>query len=363
MGNIVTYAQEVLDTFDDKEISAVDSLILSWLSYLHYPDVVFGWRGVKLKDLYKLEYFKDLFHGVWDIESTKALFNALCASPRFRDIRVFGFTENIDIEQEKQFAAICFQLPNKFCYVSFRGTDSTLVGWKEDFNMAFQYPVPSQKEALDYLGKVAKRTRGNLYVGGHSKGGNLAVYAAANASASIKKRIKKVYSHDGPGFLESVLESEAFVSIVPYIDKTLPQSSLVGMLMEQQENFRVIKSNRFSFWQHDPFSWVLEDNDFVCIDSLTPDARFVDRTINEWLQAHTRDQREQFIDSLYSLVDVDGITTMAEFRSDWKKHLPAMAHSLSQMEPEHKAFLADTVKSLVKLGIKNFPEIFGIKAE
>lgn len=140
---------------------------------------------------------------------------ALAASPRFRNIQMLGYTEQFDAAEEKQFAAVCFQITPDLCYIAFRGTDSTLVGWKEDFNMAFKCPVPSQKTAVRYLTDAARHCRGKILVGGHSKGGNLAVYAAVKCSEDIQKRIERVYSHDGPGF-----------------------------------------------WQHGPFSWIVDNGSF-----------------------------------------------------------------------------------------------------
>ena len=242
MRNMITYAEETLACFDRLPFNRVDSLILSWAAYLRLPEEhleAHDWRGVRLGELLRAEDFGCLFQRHWDVGSSRRLFTALAASPRFRDIRVMGYTQQTDPEQEKQFSAMTFQLNGDMGYVAFRGTDSTLVGWKEDFNMAFQYPVPSQEEAERYLAQAAKHCKGELQVGGHSKGGNLAVYAAAHSAGEVQERIARVYSHDGPGFLGAVLRSGEFQAVTAKIDKTLPQSSLVGMLLEQQEKFRI----------------------------------------------------------------------------------------------------------------------------
>ena len=174
MGNFVTYAEQTLETFDERAFSSVDSLILSWLSYFHYPDEtgVRSWDGVPLTELFRAEYFEQLFHGNWDPSGSRQLLSAMAASPRFRDLRLMGYTERRDDEAEKQFAALSFGLPDGSLYVAYRGTDSSFTGWKEDFNMAFQYPVPAQEEAALYLAEAAKHSSGTVRVGGHSKGGN-----------------------------------------------------------------------------------------------------------------------------------------------------------------------------------------------
>lgn len=360
MRNIITYAEETLATFDRLPFNRVDSLILSWAAYLRLPEErleAYDWRGVRLGDLFRAEDFGCLFQRHWDVSGSRQLLTAVAASPRFRDIRVMGYTQQMDAGLEKQFAAVTFQWEDRWGYIAFRGTDSTLVGWKEDFNMAFQYPVPSQEAAQRYLAQAAKHCKGELRVGGHSKGGNLAVYAAAHSAQEIQERLVRVYSHDGPGFLAAVLQSGEFQTIAPKLDKTLPQSSLVGMLLEQQENFRIVKSDRVGLWQHDPFSWLVEGNDFRLQKELTPDAQYLDKTLNRWISSLTTAERERFVDSLYALVDAAHIETLAQLRAQWQESIPAILKAASQLDPDTKEFLFQTGMALVALGVKNFPEL------
>lgn len=360
MKNIVSYAEDNLDTLTARPFGGVDSLILSWVSYMHFPlnvPSLHNWVGVPLKDLFRAEYFPQLFQGVWDKENSRRLFTALAASPRFRDIQVMGFTEQMDPGQEKQFAAVAFQLTPDLCYVAFRGTDSSLVGWKEDFNMAFQHPVPSQTEAARYLTKAASHCAGEILVGGHSKGGNLAVYSAAAVSPQIQARIRKVYSHDGPGFLETFLQSPGFLAIEPKIEKTLPQSSIVGLLLDHREDCQVVRSNRLSFLQHDPFSWVVEGTAFS-YDQLTADAKYWDRTLDDWLRRLSEEERERFVESLYSILTSVDIADFAEFRAGWQKNLPALMHAAANLDPDTRIFLFRVIKELASVSLRNFPEFF-----
>ena len=226
--------------------------------------------------------------------------------------------------------------------------------------MAFQYPVHSQLEAQKFLKEAVKHCTGKILIGGHSKGGNLAVSSALNCNSSIKNRIECIYSHDGPGFLESVLNSKNFKDISSKIEKTLPQSSLVGMLLENQENFNIIKSNRVSFLQHYPFSWIVENNDFCYLKDLTTNARFLDTTLNKWISSLSNAERERFVDSLYKILNINQNSTLTEFRCDWKKNLPAIIQATSKMDEDTKSFLQETVKALFALGFKSFPELFKI---
>ena len=161
--NMLDYVRTELDTFDGRGFCTVDSLVLSWLAYTRLPAddpalaPALGWEGVRLADLYRAEYFATYYAGMWGEEPGLDLLAAVAASPRFRDVRVMGYVDAIDPQAEKQFAAMTFRLTEDLSYVAFRGTDASLVGWKEDFNLAYRCPVPSQTEAARYLGAVAAR--------------------------------------------------------------------------------------------------------------------------------------------------------------------------------------------------------------
>ena len=356
MNNIISYTQENLDTFTQAPFDSVDSLILSSAAYIHFPDIipeVCNWKGIRLQELYRAEFFEEMFHNIPLAEDTRKLFYALAASPRFRDIRVMGYVEQFDLVSEKQFSATTFQIQPDLYYIAYRGTDSTFIGWKEDFNMTFQAPIPSQEEAVRYMEKAALYCPGKILTGGHSKGGNLAVYAAAMCRENIQSRIEKVYSHDGPGFLEPILQSKQFQNISSRIEKTLPQSSVIGMLLEHREQFDVIKSNSLGLLQHDQFTWEIEGNHFIYIDHLTKNAKFADKTLTEWLNHISAADRERFVDALYSVLSANNLTSIDDFKADWQTAIPATLHALSQLDGDTKKFILHTLKNLASLGIKN----------
>ena len=363
--NIVDYVQTEFATFGQKPFSDVDSLVLSVLSYFHLPKRLAGansWEGVRLVELFRADCFDELYGTLWDPDSSARLLAALAASPRFRDIRVMGYRVRNDPAQEKQFGALALQLSDAEAFIAFRGTDNTILGWKEDFNMAFRYPVPSQEEACRYLEEAARHVRGRLLLGGHSKGGNLAVYAAFSCSQSVRSRIEHVFSHDGPGFPETVFQDGSIDRVRDRVHKTLPQSSIVGMLLEHQEDYQVVRSSTFSAFQHDPYSWVVEDGAFVAEGSLTPAAKYLDLTLNAWVQSLSAREREQVIDSVYALVESAGQTTMAGMRDNWQKAVPEIISSALRMDDDSRALILQAVKELVVLGGKKVPEMFARKA-
>lgn len=356
MKNIISYAKENLHTFLEEPFHGVDSLILSSAAYVHFPQVfseITGWKGMPLKDLYLAEHFDEMFQNIPLKEDTKALFFALAASPRFRDIRIMGYTEQFDAVAEKQFSAMTFQVMPDLYYIAFRGTDSTFVGWKEDFNMAFQSPIPSQEEAVRYMEKAALYCNGKILTGGHSKGGNLAVYASAKCRENIQSRIAAIYTHDGPGFLESTLQSPEFLNISSRIEKTLPQSSVIGMMLEHRETFDIVKSNGLGLLQHDQFTWEIEGNNFIYIEKLSKNARFTDKTLTDWLKELSEKERERFVDALYKVLTANSLTSIDDFRTEWQSAIPATLHAISQLDGDTKKLILHTLKKLASMGLKN----------
>ena len=338
--NLFGYLSRAFDTFDERELSDVDSLVLACLSYFRYQgDAVRSHEGVPVRDLLRAEWLEAMTHGLWDPEGLARLLVLVAASPRFRDVRVSDYVDDFDEAVEKQFSACVLRLPSGGAYLSFRGTDNTLVGWKEDFNMAFETGVPSQYAAVAYLGRVAPSIEGPLYLGGHSKGGNLAVCAAARCPEGIAERAARVFSHDGPGFTEGALADELWKERSGLVSKTVPRSSVIGMLFERQEDYTVVESSTAGLTQHDPFSWVVEGEDFVWQEGLGRGASFVDRGLNEWIASMTRAEREGFVETLFSVLHAAGEDTFADLSGNWQASVPAMLRRLGELEPEQRGHI------------------------
>ena len=353
--NLFGYLSRAFDTFDERGLSDVDSLVLSCLSYFRYQgDAVRSPEGAPLRDLFRAEWLEAMTHGLWDPEGLARLLALVAASPRFRDLRVSDYVDDFDEAVEKQFSACALRLPGGGAYVSFRGTDNTLVGWKEDFNMAFETGVPSQYAAMVYLGRVAPSIEGPLYLGGHSKGGNLAVCAAARCPAAIAARVVRVFSHDGPGFTEEALADELWKERSGLVSKTVPRSSVIGMLFERQEDYAVVGSSTAGLTQHDPFSWVVEGEDFVRQEGLGRGASFVDKGLNEWIASMTRAEREGFVETLFSVLNAAGEDTFADLSGNWQASVPAMLRRLGELEPEQRGHIT---RALVLLAQAFMPDI------
>lgn len=236
------------------------------------------------------------------------LMRDMTAQPRYRDIILSHYVKEVDPQSEKQFCALTLTLPGGLRVLSFEGTDSSLVGWKEDFNMSFESPVPAQEAARAYLRRVAADDLdAPLILTGHSKGGNLAVWAAAFAGDYLQARIEGVYSFDGPGLMDKDADSAGYAAIGGRIRAYLPQNSLVGVLMRKHVPSIVVKSNAFSVMQHDLFTWEVEPDGFAFIrmDELKRSARLRDEVLGEWLRALSLEEREQFSDAVYKVLSAD----------------------------------------------------------
>lgn len=352
--NFLTYAQTALDSFDDRPFCAVDSLVFAWLSYLRLPSDMprlTDWQGLDVRELLRAECYQDMIDDLWDPQGSRALLEAVAASPRYRGVRVCGYRAVSDVAMTEQFAAVTFRFPAGFSYVSFRGTDSTIVGWKEDFNMAFRCPVPAQESAAHYVDEVAAAIDGPLLCGGHSKGGNLAVYSAAMCSDGARNRIERAFSHDGPGFVEEFLSGDAFAGLSGRIDKTLPQSSIFGMMFETQEDYAIVESTELSLLQHNPFSWVVDGCDFVYRERLSAGARYVDGSIREMLLAVTPSERERFVDALFSVFEATGAVRFADIAGNLRESLPVMLQAAQGFDQDTRRFVSQTIAAILKCAL------------
>lgn len=372
--NLFTYLAREFQTLAERPLGEVDSLVLACLSYFRWPgEAVRGREGADVLELFCAEHFEAMTRDLWDGEGLVRLLAGVCASPRLRGLRVSDYVDDFDEASEKQFSACTLRLPGGDAYVSFRGTDNSVVGWKEDFNMAFETGVPSQLAAVSYLERVAPTVRGRIYVGGHSKGGNLAVYATARCSEGVAARIERAFSHDGPGFTEEALADEGWRARAHLVSKTVPRSSVIGMLFECQEDYAVVDSTTVGLMQHDPFSWVVEGTDFAREERIGRGASFVDRTLNEWIASMTRAEREAFVDTLFSVIAAGGKNTFGELGESWATSVPAMLRELSGLEPDRREHITRALSLLARavvpevalpsLGLPQMPDLGALLPE
>ncbi|MBD8959007.1 MAG: DUF2974 domain-containing protein [Clostridiales bacterium] len=267
------------------------------------------------------------------------LLRALCDSARFGSIRIADFEHTTDTVSQTQFAALTLLLPDGSICIAFRGTDNTLVGWKEDFNMSFVCPVAGQTLAVHYLERAAEKYANcKITLLGHSKGGNFAVYAAAFCAEETQARIQAVYNYDGPGFDEKVLSADGYKAICGRVSTFVPQSSVVGMLLEHEEAYTIVHSEQVGILQHDLFSWEVCRDTFAHLETVDNSSRFVNYTLKSWLAAMDYSQRETFADAVYTILTETNASTLRELSASWFESAKSVATSLKNLdEPTRKA--------------------------
>ncbi len=321
MKNIIDYIENYGTlTFAEKEFNKVDALILSQFAYFKLdgmvPSVGTFLPPVSIKDIAGKDNVSDLFSDERYAKENRELFDAMARSKRFSGIGLNHYIDLISNKWEMQFSAVTAYLDENTTHVVFRGTDETVIGWKEDFNMSFMTPVPAQVKAVDYLHYAAERIRGDFSVGGHSKGGNLAVYSAMKCSHLVRDRISVIYSHDGPGFTKETLEDADFDAIADRIEKYVPHSSIIGMLLQSQEKYKVIEARSIGILQHDPFNWAVEGDDFIYRDDIAGRYVISDTSVNEWTKRADPEEMRTFIDKIYEVFEQAGVTDLNDIKSN-----------------------------------------------
>lgn len=239
-----------------------------------------------------------------------ALLKTLKDCVRFQNLKLLGHVDIFDDDEQEQFSAVTVLLPDESMAIVYRGTDNTIIGWKEDFNMGFADNVPAQQDAAEYIEAASRQMAGMpIRICGHSKGGNLAVYSAAFCAEEIQSRIIEVRNFDGPGFNEKNIHHEGVRRISSRTRTYLPQSSVVGMLLEHEEAFTIVHSKSIGIFQHDLYSWEIEGADFVTESKTTGSSQFIDSTLKEWLSGMSSEKREAFVNGVFALfADCDAKT-------------------------------------------------------
>jgi len=347
--------------FNTLPFNPVDNIIFSQLSYLTLDGIVPGpdeKDGISI-DL-AVRIFDEKIKSPQGIKLTSFfkedpdLIRALANSKRFGNCHLFGYVNKFDEDRELQFSAICIFTSDRHCFVAFRGTDVSLIGWKEDFNMCFKKEIPSQAEAVKYLEKMSPLIKLPLRIGGHSKGGNLAIYAASNCNKNIRNNITDIYSNDSPGFHEYVIKSPGFEAVKDKIHSFVPQSSIIGMFLEHGCDYSVIKSNEAGLMQHSLYSWEVTHNDLVRAEKSTLSSQYINKTLREWINSLDNERREQFIEALYEIISAAEVKSITDLEKSWFTSVGKVLKSLRAADESKRKLIRQTLKELFQAAGKNF---------
>ena len=335
----------------------VDNVIFSYLSYIDFRDLKEDWNGFfDLKELFQDFCEK---HSLEEIQTTgefteraPLLLQEMMAGERFSATKVGYYAEDFDKDKVKQFAALVFLLPDGRNYISFRGTDKTITGWKEDFLMSCQSETAGAKEAVAYFNKIAPVLDGELILGGHSKGGNFAMYAAALCEPKYKERIVQVYNNDGPGFREEVIQSPEFQELLPKIITIAPQSSIIGQLLSNPAKQHVIHSTAKGILQHDAMTWEAEKDTLVSseLDELS---EYTKTTLGSWLESMDDESRESLCTTAFSLIESTNSETFIEFSGNLMKNMETIWKEMGKLPEEKKKEIMDALANLMESSKKS----------
>lgn len=351
---IHAYLEEYGDIpFSERPMNDVDSLILCQFAYLKFdgmvPDIKENKRSVTLRELAVHPDKEQLFADERFEKDNRRLFEGMLRGRRFCNLKLNCHINVVEKEWETQFCAVTFILEDSTIYVAFRGTDETIIGWKEDFNMGFLSPVPGQSLSVKYLNMVTERFSNEFYVGGHSKGGNFAIYSAMHCVPSVQKRIRRIYSMDGPGIHPRILEKCDYDKIAERVVKILPHSSLIGMIFEWDTKYKVVESRKFGFIQHDPYNWKIRNGEFVIAEDIYERARHKTSTLNEWIMAQDEEHIRLFVDTLYNVISASKADDLIAITADWKKSMLGMIAALKAVDEETAQVLRKIVRDLFEL--------------
>lgn len=352
MSTIFDYLKKVTyDSIYDRPFKELDVLALTELTYLPFGHIVpqgdTTGIPVRLSDAMELiDRTTDFIVSNQHLQ----LVDELATSKRFKNIKLLNYVDEYDPDVQKQFAAMTYRLSLDTYLVVFRGTDDTLIGWKEDFHMTYMDHVPAQKRAASYLQHVMKEfPKGRFLVAGHSKGGNLATYACSYLPDSLFERVDAIYSYDAPGLNKAIIETEGYQRTSPNIRRFVPQGSIVGMMLEVPEPTTIVKSRAFGgFVQHDAFTWEIKDYSFVTVSETSPDSQQTDLTLKQWVRETSAEERKKFFDTFFGIFLDAGITSINDL-IDLKQLAKAkeILQNAQDLDPTEREMLERLAKQLI----------------
>lgn len=354
LGNVIDYLREFGDkSFSEYHFCEADVLLLAQLSYLKFDGAIpaIGERkpAVTLRQIDERMNPEKVFEDKWYEKPNRELWSALLSSRRYETMKCNYYRSRTEEEKETQFAAVTFFPEGCEPVVAFRGTDSSIVGWKEDFNMAVMNVVPAQEMGAVYLNQVGCNIPGSFIVCGHSKGGNLAVYSSVWVDAGVQRKITDVYSLDGPGFLPGVISGPSYESIRRRVHRILPYSSLVGMLLQSQEDYEVVKSSGFGLSQHDCYTWQIENGQLIKLPDIQQSQKHRNEALNQWIFSLTNEERELFVETLFDMVGETGAVTLSGFVDDWKNNLKICLEFMRKLDPATRKYMRQTLKAMIDI--------------
>ncbi|MDD7389490.1 MAG: DUF2974 domain-containing protein [Lachnospiraceae bacterium] len=361
-------------TFEQSPFNEVDNLIFSYIAYMNFSGIVPEHpgdvsrcdHGGNVDKMQERITIREACTRFWELHTEQEVlenptmtrplpfvFRDLAASRRFGDLYLLDYRNEIDEDSHKQFSAVQIDLGNHRYYLAFRGTDETLVGWQEDFNMVCMPEVPSEKRAVEYLREALQRRESfpeqkpEFYIGGHSKGGHLAVYAAVHCYEQFQDQMIRVYNNDGPGVSAAIAASEAYQRMLPSLVSYVPEQSFFGLMLIHEETTYTVKSSRSGLMQHDCLSWEVMGTEFVKIHEVSVQSRKTNDGLKKWLEGLTVEERQKITELIFSSLSLAGVRNVGDFAALTPKKIYDMTRKLKGMDAEQKALVNRAFRLLI----------------
>ena len=342
-------------TFEQDPLNEIDALIFAQLSYVQLKNIA----PSTISEHKTIEQICKDFESSPDFETrkdtgplintdTNILLKVAAKSNRFKNIPICNFVHEVNEEKGIQFAAYTALLPKNHILIAYEGTYVEAVGWKEDFSMAYEYPVPAQVRSSEYADYIADNFDGVITLCGHSKGGNLAAYAIANCNSKTQARIDKAYSFDGQGFQKEVIKKGVFKDTEKRIENYNPQDSVIGQLLHKVGNVHIIHSyTRKKMWQHDPFTWNVIGKQFVREEKFSKYSQKINHEMNNLIDSLNTEERKDLIDGIFDIFDVAEAYTLQDFQEKAPKKMPEILEYISNLESKTKENLRRFIKIFI----------------
>ncbi len=356
MANMLDYIDWRGDiTMEMSPFNDIDNLIFTQLSFIDFDSIVPSfcesgsiplWEAAER--LFERHKPEDIEMGILVPNDIVTLFRKMAEAERFKNLRLTKYISKINYDSPQQFAALTIMLPDGSYYIAFRGTDDTIIGWKEDFNMGFMTSVPSQLDAVKYVTAVSRELTGGIILGGHSKGGNLAVYSGVYCPDEVKDRLIRVYNNDGPGFSKKIIDTEEYANVADRIKTIIPESSVVGIMLEHDEKFTIVKSTQTGLLQHDSFSWEVLGAQFIVTGERSQYSEISDAAMKAWISDMDTEERILFVDTLFDILQSTDAKTLLDLNANKLETAMALMKKIKNLDEEHRTAMTRIIGALFK---------------
>ena len=353
---ILEYIDHYKDkTFKELAFNEVDNVIFSSISYIDLDDVVSTWSKEKISIAEaKRKYFENYQKNGKKMIAYKHaidIFEHIANTNRYKDLLLYNYAYIGD--ENRQFSAVTIEINENLIYISYEGTDHLVSGWMEDFKMSYLFPVPAQKHAIRYLDKYIFSKK-DIILGGHSKGGNLALVAGMYANIFVRSKIIKIYVNDGPGLKKAQFESQKYQNIKDKLVNIIPNYALVGLLLQHSNDYKVVLSSKKGVLAHDLFTWRVDDVTFIETE-LSTFSKILNKSMNSWANKYNDYQRKEFTESLFSVFKRAGRKSLEEVLQN-KTLILKLVYESREINKETKKMLREFIWILFEY-IKDYKEL------